>query len=378
MKDLFPTRDTVICVGPGGVGKTTIAAALGVLGARSGRKTLVCTIDPAPRLADALGIANLGPDPQPIAAPMAHALGIVGEDRLLAMRVDTERAFSDLVNEQVPDPALRERILKNRLYGHIATDLTGSQEYAATLALHALKASKQYDLIILDTPPTANALEFLQAPERIAAAISSPAIRWFSKPDPTEGRFSLGRLGMGGALLLRRAAKLMGSQFLDNLADFLLDIRGVLDGFLTRAKAIENELRQPNVGFVLVLTAEVAAVNEALFFAEKLKEAGNSLCKIIVNRVLPSIHASSEERLLAELASLSGFGKVSPQEQQNAARVLSSLSDYLSRIAISQQNEISRLHARAGKIPITTVPLLPHDVSNLASLKAVADQLERA
>jgi anion-transporting ArsA/GET3 family ATPase len=378
MRDLFPTHDTVICVGPGGVGKTTTAAALGVLGARTGRRTLVCTIDPAPRLADALGIANLGPDPQPIAGPMAHALGIAGEDRLLAMRVDTERAFSDLVREQVADPALRERILKNRLYGHIATDLTGSQEYAATLALHALKASRQYDLIILDTPPTANALEFLQTPERIAAAISSPAIRWFAKPDPGARRLSLGRLGIGGALLLRRAAKLMGSQFLDNLADFLLDIRSVLDGFLARAKVIERELRQPNVGFVLVLTAEVAAVNEALFFAEKLREAGNGLCAFIVNRALPPIHASSEHRLLEELAGLSGFGALTPDERQDAARVLSSLSDYLSRIAVSQQNELSRLRARAGKIPIHTVPLLPHDVSNLDSLRTVANQLERA
>lgn len=378
MRQLFTTRDTLVCVGPGGVGKTTTAAALGALGARSGRRTLVCTIDPAPRLADALGISNLGALPQCIASSTAHALGIDGDSRLFAMRVDTEAAFASLVNNSRLDPAIRDRILGNSLYRHITTDLTGSQEYAATLALYELRAKGEFDLIILDTPPTANALDFLETPERLASAISSPAIRWFSRPDPKQSRFSLNRLGSGGAFILRRAGKLMGNQFLDDLGTFLLDSRQVLDELLERARAIQGVLQQPSVGFLLVLTAEVAAVNEALDFADRLKQGGNLLCGFIVNRLLHPLSQSPAEHLRKSMAKHPEIALWTDEDRAQAAQALSSLSDYLSRISVAQQKELAYLFARAGSIPITTVPLLPHDVSNLDSLKAVVDQLERA
>jgi anion-transporting ArsA/GET3 family ATPase len=338
----------------------------------------VCTIDPAPRLADALGISNLGAEPQCIAATTAHALGIDGESRLFAMRVDTERAFANLVNNSRLDPAIRSRILGNSLYRHITTDLTGSQEYAATLALYDLRTKGEFDLIILDTPPTSNALDFLETPERLTRAISSPAIRWFSRPDPTQSRFSLNRLGSGGAIVLRRAGKLLGNQFLDDLGTFLLDARQVLDGLLDRAHAVQGVLQQPSVGFLLVLTAEVAAVNEALDFADRLKQGGHMLCGFIVNRLLHPISPSPTAHLLKALIRLPELALWPKEDCTQAAHALSSLSDYLSRISVAQQNELARLYTRAGTIPITTVPLLPHDVSNLDSLKAVADKLERA
>jgi len=377
MKQRLSDKKTVVCVGPGGVGKTTTAAALGVIAARSGLRTLVCTIDPAPRLADALGVKSLGPKPAPIDADVAAALGIASPDTLHAMRVDPAAAFAQLVDEQVPDPELRSHIFSNSLYRHVTTGLTGSQEYAATLALYELRRDRDYQLVVLDTPPTANALEFLETPARLAAAISSPAVQWFARPDPSEKRFSLKRLGVGGAMIIRRAGRLMGSQFLDDLGAFLLDIREVLGGFLERAREIEAVLKQPDVGFVLVLTPCFAAVNEALFFAGRLRASGSPLCCFIANRTLPEPAACTAASLDAVLAEAPELAGISPAERQAGLACLASLGDYLGQIAHAQKRELERLAHEAPGVDITTIPLLPHDVSTIDSLRAIADRLER-
>jgi anion-transporting ArsA/GET3 family ATPase len=375
MKRRLASKKTVVCVGPGGVGKTTTAAALGVLAARSGLRTLVCTIDPAPRLADALGVANLGSKPMPIAPETAAALGIASADTLHAMRVDPSAAFAQLVNEQVADPELRRHIFGNSLYRHVTTDLTGSQEYAATLALYEIRRDGRYDLIVLDTPPTANALEFLETPERLAAAIGSPAVQWFARPDPRERRFSLRRLGVGGAMVIRRAGRLMGSQFLDDLGAFLLDIREVLGGFLARAREIEAVLKQPDVGFVLVLTPTGAAVNEALYFARRLRETGSPLCCFLANRTLPEPGQHTEASLRACLRALPSLHDLAMEEIDRAAAPLARLAEFLHKIAHAQKQELARLAREAPGVDITTVPLLPHDVSTIDSLRAIADRL---
>jgi anion-transporting ArsA/GET3 family ATPase len=375
MKRRLASKKTVVCVGPGGVGKTTTAAALGVIAARSGLRTLVCTIDPAPRLADALGVANLGAKPSPIAAATAAALGIASPDRLHAMRVDPSAAFAQLVNEQVADPELRRHIFGNPLYRSVTTNLTGSQEYAATLALYEIRRDGAYDLIVLDTPPTANALEFLETPERLATAIASPAVQWFARPDPREKRFSLKRLGVGGAMVIRRAGRLMGSQFLDDLGAFLLDIREVLGGFLARAREIEAVLKQPDVGFVLVLTPAAAAVSEALYFARRLRETGSPLCCFIANRTLPEPGNHTAASLRASLLSLPSLCDLPKEELDLATTCLARMAEFLAKIARAQKQELERLSREAPGIEITTVPLLPHDVSSIDSLRAIADRL---
>jgi anion-transporting ArsA/GET3 family ATPase len=376
MKSRLAGKKTLVCVGPGGVGKTTTAAALGVLSARSGRRTLVCTIDPAPRLADALGVRNLGPEPTAIAAETAASLGIASADLLYAMRVDANAAFATLVNEQVPDPELRNHIFSNSLYRHVTTDLTGSHEYAATLALYELRRDGRYDLIVLDTPPTANALEFLETPQRLSEAIASPAVQWFARPDPKASRFSLKRLGMGGASIIRRAGKLMGSQFLDDLGAFLLDINQVLGGFLIRAREIEAVLKQPDVGFVLVMTPETAAINEALYFAKRLRESGSPLCCYIANRTLADPGPVSIEAIREGLSTLPDLKDSAASELSEAASKVAHLAEYLTRIACAQRRELERLASESPGVEITTVPLLPHDVSSIDSLRAIADRLE--
>jgi anion-transporting ArsA/GET3 family ATPase len=381
IRDLVESKRIVVCVGPGGVGKTTTAAALGVLGARLGRKTLVCTIDPAPRLADALGTGGLGPEPRQVPAEACRVLGIdgAGAGRLDAVRLDTARAFARLVDEQVADPEMRRRIFDNTIYRQITTTLTGSQEYAATLALYELAREGAYDLIVLDTPPTANALDFLDAPKRIAAAVSSPALSWFARaPQGGEGggRWQpFRRLRAGGALVLRRLAKLVGSRFLDDVAAFLTDFQQVLGGFLARAKSVDELLRGPGTAFLLVLVPVVAAVDEALYFHDRLREAGVPLGGFIANRVQPPPGLADADRLADALRASPSFADLSPAAVGEASARLAALARAFGALAEGEGREIDRLAARAPGTTITRVPLLDHDVDNLAELRVVGEAL---
>lgn len=368
----------LVCVGPGGVGKTTTAAALGALAARQGRRTLVCTIDPAPRLADALGMGRLSGEPQPVPPAACRALGIAEDGLLWAVRLDTQRAFAALVEEQAPDPEMRRRIFANSIYRKITTSLSGSQEYAATLALYQLATQGEYPLIVLDTPPTANALDFLEAPRRIAAAVSSPALQWFARPAEKVGRFSLQRLRSGGALVLRRLAKFVGSQFLDDIGAFLVDFQVVLGGFLKRAEEIDRLLRSPTVSFLLVLAPELPAVDEALYFHHRLRDAAIPLGGFIANRVHapPGLTKADvlAQRLLAQPA-LSGLPAASVEA---AAGRLASQARQGQRLWESERHELGRLAHSAPGVAITEVPLLDHDVDNVAELKTIGDHISGA
>src|SRR4051794_5532722 len=340
IRTLIETKRILVCAGPGGVGKTTTAAALGVLAARLGRRTLVSTIDPAPRLADALGLGNLSAEPRALPDETAHALGIADPSTLHAARLDTARAFRRLVEDQVQEPEMRERIFANPIYRQITSTLTGSQEYAATLALHELERSGNYDLIVLDTPPTAHALDFLEAPRRIANAISSPALQWFARPPASSNLLSWQRLRAGPALVVRRLGKFVGSRFLDDLGAFLLDFRDVLSGFLERAQAVETLLRRSDVGFLLVLSPDVPAVSEALYFSSRLRAARIPLCGFIANRVLPPPGAIDEAALRGKLVRLPGLP---PAIVNVAAHELAQVSAYLERLAQARRREIERL-----------------------------------
>ncbi len=397
---LLARKKIIVCVGPGGVGKTTTSAALATLAAAraSGARTLVSTIDPAPRLADALGV-TLSAEPAAVPATVGAALGL-GAHRLFVARLDTARAFAKLVEEQVPDEAMRRRIFDNPLYRQITTTLTGSQEYAATLALYDLVRGGQFDLIVLDTPPAAHALDFLEAPRRISDAISSPALGWFARPADAS-RFSWQRLRSGGALVLKRLGKLVGSRFLEDVAAFLTDFQVVLAGFLERAHSIEARLRQDDVSFLLVLSPETSAVDEALTFARQLQDAGIALGAFVVNRVhapWPPSHASSiiagagagagagapltavpshlelERRLRARAET----GGLPPDDVRLAARRLAELVDEREQLVADEQRELARLAARRPDIPIVQIPLLEHDIASLAALRTISEHLARA
>ena len=374
---LVDTKRVLVCLGPGGVGKTTTAAAIGALAARRGRRTLVCTIDPAPRLADALGTGGLGPDPRPGPPEARRALGIEGAagDLLAAVRIDTERTFEKLVIDAVADPDMRRRIFDNTLYRQITTMLTGSQEYAATLALHDFVISGQWDLVVLDTPPTTNALDFLDAPHRIAAAVSSPALKWFSRPSEKESRFSFQRLRSGGALLVRRLAKLVGNTFLEDAGAFLVDFQDALAGFLVRAQAVDKLLRGPDVGFLLVLAPVVAAVDEALYFHGRLRAAGIELAGFVANRVQPRAGLTDVGAIAAALQADAAFSGLAAGTIEDAATILAPVARAFGALHASERRELARLGSRAAGIAITEVPLFDHGVDNLAELRVVGEHL---
>jgi anion-transporting ArsA/GET3 family ATPase len=373
--ELAREKRVLVCVGPGGVGKTTTAAALGALAARQGRRTLVCTIDPAPRLADALGVGQLGPEARAVPPEACRVLGIDAPDRYFAVRLDTARAFATLVKEQVPDPVVRGRIFANPIYREITTSLTGSQEYAATLALYELATHGSYDLIVLDTPPTANALDFLDAPKRIEAAVSSPALQWLMRPPENAGLFSLQRLRAGGALVLRRLGKLVGSQFLDDIGAFLTDFQIVLSGFLKRAAEIDRLLRGPDVSFLLVLAPEVAAVDEAMYFHGRLREAAIPLGGFVANRVHPAPGLSDAGALAAALRERPEIRGVAPAAIDDVAMRLASIAREAEALHASERRELGRLASSAPGIPVHEVPLLDHDVDGLAELRTVGNYL---
>jgi anion-transporting ArsA/GET3 family ATPase len=398
--DLLSRRRILVSAGPGGVGKTTVAASLGALAARAGRRTLVATIDPAPRLADALGV-TLGADPAALPATACRALGIP-EGSLYAARIDPALSFRRLVEAKVDDIEMRRRIFTNPIYRQMTTSLTGSQEYAATLALYDFHNSGAYDLVVLDTPPTANALDFLDAPHRIAEAVSSPVVSWFARSGEKAGRFSLRRLGSGGALILQRMGKFVGSRFLDDLGAFLADFQGVLGGFLDRARAIEGLLRQPEVGFLLVLAPELPAVDEALYFHSRLRSAGFTLDAFVANRVLPAplppglapsglapsglppsgvgLGLATTEALRREvqLAQIPGLAAWPPGELDAALRALEETTSFIARTAEAQRRELARLHERDPEVPLLEIPLLPREPASAQSLRAIGDRLAGA
>jgi anion-transporting ArsA/GET3 family ATPase len=291
------------------------------------------------------------------------------------VRLDTERTFARLVDEQVPDPEMRRRIFGNTIYRQITSTLTGSQEYAAMLALHGFATGGQFDLIVLDTPPTANALDFLDAPARIALAVDNPVLKWFARPDRTGKRLSLQWLRSGGAMIVRRLAKLVGNRFIDDIGAFLVDFQGALGGFLGRARAIDELLRGAEVAFLLVLTPAVAAVDEALFFHGRLRSAGVPLGGFVANRVqrAPGLDdAAAIATLLRARPELAGLPEATTAD---AAARLAAVGRAFGTLYASERRELGRLAATAPGTPITEVPLLDHDVDNLQELRVVGDHL---
>lgn len=357
------------------MGKTTTAAAIGLHAARLGRRVLVCTIDPAPRLMDALAMPNLGAEPQAVPIEVADRLGIRAPGSLSAARLDTERAFHRLVDAEVPDAARRARIFGNSIYRQITTNLTGAAEHAATLALHELARHPGHDLLVLDTPPTSNALDFLEAPRRLADAIESPLLRWLTRTPKERGLFSAG--GWGGTLVMRRLAKIAGSQFLDDVADFLGDFRTVLAGFLARAQAVDAMLRASDVGVLLVLAPERPAVDEAREFLQRLRAAGLPPRALIANRTAPEPGVTEPAMLLRALQHQGSLAGVDPDRLSRAALTMADVAQDMSALAVGQNAELARLVADAPDVPLFRVPLLPQSAGSLPALLAIADHLAR-
>ncbi|GAO02902.1 ArsA-related P-loop ATPase [Anaeromyxobacter sp. PSR-1] len=365
-------RRVAVCVGAGGVGKTTAAAALALSRALEGGKVLVCTIDPARRLANALGLATLGNVESRVPEHKLAEAGLRPRGELWAMMLDVKRTWDDLVARHAPDPARRERILRNRLYQQMSAALAGSQEYMAMEKLYELATDRDYDLIVLDTPPTAHALDFLDAPDRILDFLGNETARALLAPALGAGRFGLRLAQLGGGYVAKTLARFTGQQVLSDLGDFLQGFQGMYDGFKERAGEVRAMLARPETGFVLVASPAAAAIEEALAFHERLHAESMPVAGLVVNRLTPDLWpAATPLPGAAELAAPLAAAAASAPDL--GARLAATLAEHQA-MAAAERRSLAGLLARVGAAH-ALVPRLEGDVHDLAGLARMADRL---
>lgn len=361
------SKRILISVGSGGVGKTTLAAALGLLASRSGRKTLVMTIDPARRLANSLGLERLDPSPREVPADRLAAHGLPPR-RMHAMMLDPKKTFDAMVRRYAPDGETAQQLMSSKLYQQISTRLAGSQEYAAMEKLHEIWLGGQFDLLVLDTPPTANALDFLDAPQKMVDAVESPAINLFVRTFRKAGRLSLDLLGFGAAYVIRRLARFTGGGFLDDIAGFLVDLSGLLGGMHDRAAQVQSLLARPEVGFVIVTSPDPRAIDEAIAFHDRLIRARMSPAAFVINRVHPLRTSEHDAPALARVIAAADVG-IDPPMATSLAEVLLKSHEQIQIMARADVEQIERLRGHCGDAhPYVQVPLFDEDVHEIGGL----------
>jgi len=356
-KGLAEKRVLVTC-GSGGVGKTTTAAALAVRAALRGRRVLVCTIDPSRRLATSLGKGQLSGRPRAIDL---KGLSPARGGTLHAMMLDVKGTFDALVTRHTQDAEARDRILKNRFYQHVSAALAGSHEYMAMEKLFELAQDERFELVVLDTPPTRHALDFLEAPDRLLAFLDVGVLRFFLRPYFVAGRLTVKVATRTGAALLKIADRFMGLQFLQELSEFFLAFEGMYDGFRKRAAEVHALLRAESTGFVLVAGPQPQALEEALFFHHRLVEKRMSFVAFLVNRVHtdPARERGARRGGRAVMApELGALLTTTLREQQVLARV--------------ERRAVARLEVDTRERPVL-VPELEQDVHDLRGLAAFAE-----
>jgi len=368
-------RRVAVCVGAGGVGKTTVAAALALHRARLGGKALVCTIDPARRLANALGLRSLGNVESRVPEEAFREAGVRARGQLFAMMLDVKRTWDDLVSRHALDPARRDRILRNRLYQQMSSALAGSQEYMAMEKLYELATDRDYDLIVLDTPPTAHALDFLEAPDRVLDFVGNDAARRVLAPALGVGRLGLRLAQMGGGYLAKVLARFTGEGVLEDLGEFLQNFQGMYEGFKERAATVRALLGRPEVGFVLVASPSHVSIDEAVALHGRLREEAIPVAGLVANRVTPDLWPGRAP--LPDAGALAGplvaSGVRVAQAEHLAGRLARTLAENQA-IAAAERAALERLF-EAISCPRVVVPRLESDVHDLAGLARLAERL---
>lgn len=350
-------RRVVACLGAGGVGKTTVSAAVGVGLCASGRRVLCLTIDPTRRLADSLGIPRNGGAEREIPPARLAAAGVTGHGRLHVSLLDAAATLDQVIRRSAPDEATAERVLSNRLFGYLSGSLPGVQEVMALERLFAAREDARFDVVVLDTPPAANALDFLDAPRRLVAALDSPFSQWLA-----DGSASVlaGAGGRSMRFVLRRLARLAGPGLLEEMSQFLSDARTLLPGFRARALEVDAALRSAAVAFLVVTSVQPQAVDEAAFVHDRLAALGRESDVVVVNRV--------RLRALREGEDVGGHrlpGSLSERLGENLRRH--------ERLALEDEAEVRRLVRRCGAHHrYYRIPAFASDVRDLSAVAAVA------
>jgi anion-transporting ArsA/GET3 family ATPase len=352
-----------ICAGSGGVGKTTTSAALALGLARRGQKVAVVTIDPAKRLATALGLEQLDNEPRRVDPAL-----FAGEDtelrgELWAMMLDAKRTFDDLIGRLAPDERARDEVLSNRIYQELSSAVAGSQEFTAIAKLYELDREGEFDMIVLDTPPSRNALDFLEAPGRLTQFFEGRALKVFLAPTGLAARV----VGRGTGLVFSILTRVTGVDLVADLSVFFRSLGGLIDGFRERARGVGELLRDPATTFLIVTSPEREPTEEAIYFRSKLAEAEMPFGGLIVNRVhRDGLRGHTAEEVGELLAPSVG--------DRLARRVAANLADF--DVLVERDREsIARLERELGERNPIVVPHLDGDVHDIASLGAIERHL---
>jgi anion-transporting ArsA/GET3 family ATPase len=369
--DAIAGAHILVTTGAGGVGKTTTAAAIGLAAARAGRRTLVLTIDPARRLAQSMGLEGLDDEP---------ALVDLGEDELpeggelWAMMLDMQTTFDRLIDRHAGSVEEARSIKGNRIYRTLSSTLSGTQEYMAMERLHELHEAGEWDLLVIDTPPTRSALDFLDAPNRMTSFLEGRLLRLLLKPGMVAGR-GIGKVvGAGATAFMRVAGKVTGMDLLQDLATFFRDFEGMYDGFKERAQEVLDLLRDPDSRFVVVTSPEPPPLREAKFFLERLEQEGLHAAGVVVNRIRPEVPQDPSDASLNR--AVEELERSTEPEGPASAAVLRLLGD-VRNLAGRQRRDVTAALYGTGVDTLVEVPLLGGDIHDLEGLDVIATTLTR-
>ncbi|MCO5167957.1 MAG: AAA family ATPase [Planctomycetes bacterium] len=386
LEQLLDERKVVICCGSGGVGKTTTSASIALAAALAGRRAVVCTIDPARRLANSLGLTELGNEVVEVAPERLRAAGVEPKGRLFALMLDTKGTFDRLIERYAKDEDKRRRILQNKFYQQMSSTVVGSSDYMAMEKLYELFEEGRFDLIVLDTPPTKHALDFLQAPKRMTDAFDENMLQVFLKPWAEAGMKSLGFLGRALGKLVTKVDELIGLKFVEDFADFFRAFEGMYEGFRARAGRVDALLREPFTSFVVVTSPQPLPLAEAGFFCDRLRELEMRLDAVVVNRVQPSTvdEEGPREALRARLRAVGPHEVL--REAEAAARAAGTPSPLLGAAlrafvdqelhAAGDRLRIEGLAQGPGKgVLVREVPSFARDVHDIEGLRRLVEEL---
>jgi anion-transporting ArsA/GET3 family ATPase len=349
--DVIAGAQICVCAGAGGVGKTSTSAAIALGAAERGRRVAVLTIDPAKRLANALGLERLGNEPR-------RVRGVEGDGELWAMMLDAKRTFDDLVQTYASDTRTRDAVLSNRIYQELSSAVSGSQEYMAMEKLYELHMGGEFDLLVLDTPPTRNALDFLDAPERLYRFIDSRSLRFFLTP-------GVKLLGRGSGLLFAVLQRVTGIDLLRDLSEFFQSFGDMSEGFRARAERVNELLGSDAATFVLVASPRSDAIDDAIFFHDQLATRGMPFGGAVVNR-FHDVHGGD-----------AGFDLEAALGPELAEKVDENYDDY-KVLADRDKANLKRLTKRLSREPVIVIPELDGDVHDLEGLEAMVKHLYRS
>lgn len=355
MADVVRNSRIIVCCGSGGVGKTTSAAALAVAAAESGRNVVLITIDPAKRLADALGLQGLTNDPSPIT--------IEGSGQLWAMMLDARATFDAVIRLQARSEAQVKRILENPFYDNVASKLSGSQEYMAAEKLFELSNDARFDLVVVDTPPTREALDFLEAPQKLMNFLDHRVYRWLIAP----ARSGLKIVNIAAQPILRTIGRVIGADVLADAINFFQAFEGIESGFRDRAEAVQSLLKSDVTKYLVVASPRRDTVDEALYFMRQLESTGMSVTGLIVNRLQPLFGAGSASDAEAAARSAQDRGETD-------LAVLQRNMAHLRRISEAEEEAITPLIQRAGSV-IARVHQRSQDVHDITAIHDLGREL---